>query len=122
MIQNKTFPRVNQHDINENGHEIKRILNKEMSDALCMCFTGRISRLIDCLNGIDDLVVIDLSPNARIISICQQIYELLSEKGKVSLKAEDYQARVEKELQERGFDLTEEIQTNFIDPILQDLE
>ena len=64
MIQNKIFPRVNQHDLNENGHEMKRILNQEMSNALCMCFTGRISRLIDCVNGIDDLVVIDLSPDS----------------------------------------------------------
>jgi hypothetical protein len=108
-------------DVNENGNEIKRILNQEMSDALCMCFTGRISRLIDCLNGIDDLVVIDLSPNERINSICLQIYELLSQKGEASLTAEDYQTRVEKELKERGFELTEEIQRNYIDPILQDL-
>jgi hypothetical protein len=109
-------------EMNQYKDGIKDVLNKEMSDALCKCFTGRISRLIDCLNGIDNLVVINLSPNEQINAICQQIYELLSEKGKVSLKAEDYQARVEKELQERGFDLTEEIQTNFIDPILQDLE
>ena len=53
MIQNKIFPRVNQHDLNENGHEIKRILNKVMSDALCMCFTGRISRLLNCLPALD---------------------------------------------------------------------
>ena len=28
-------------DVNENGNEIKRILNQEMSDALCMCFIIR---------------------------------------------------------------------------------
>ena len=50
-----------------------------MSNALCMCFTGRISRLIDCLNGIDNLVVINLSPTEQINAICQQIYELLQQ-------------------------------------------
>ena len=106
---------------NENCDAIKRILNQEMSDALCMCFTGRISRLIDCMNGIDDLVVIDLSPETRILSICQQTYELLNQENGNSFTAEDYQTRVKKELEERGFELTEEIQTNFINPILQDL-
>ena len=106
---------------NENCDAIKRILNQEMSDALCMCFTGRISRLIDCMNGIDDLVVIDLSPETRILSICQQTYELLNQENGNSFTAEDYQTRVKKELKERGFELTEEIQTEFIDPILQDL-
>ncbi len=106
---------------NENGDEIKRILNQEMSDSLCMCFTGRISRLIDCMNGIDPLVVIDLSPETRILSICQQTYELLNQENGNSFTAEDYQTRVKKELEERGFELTEEIQTNFINPILEDL-
>ena len=108
-------------EMNEHKDGIKDVLNKEMSDALCKCFTGRISRLIDCLNGIDNLVMIDLSPNQRINSICQQIYELLSQEGEAFLTAENYQARVEKELNERGFDLTKEIQTQYIDPILQDL-
>ena len=112
------FTRIN---ANENGSEIKRVLNQEMLDALCMCFTGRISRLIDCMNGIDHLVVIDLSPETRILSICQQTYELLNQENGSSFTAEDYQTRVKKELEDRGFELTEEIQTNFINPILEDL-
>ena len=40
--------------------EIKRILNQEMSDTLCMCFTGRISRLLNCLNVMDPLVYIHI--------------------------------------------------------------
>ena len=40
----------------ENSDSIKAILNQEMTDALCMCFTGRISRLLNCLTGIDSLV------------------------------------------------------------------
>ena len=48
-------------DVNvANGDEIKRILNQEMTDALCMCFTGRLSRLLNCLTGIDPLVHIHI--------------------------------------------------------------
>ena len=45
---------LNRIEINENKNEIKNILNIEMSDSLCKCFTGRMSRLINCLNGFDD--------------------------------------------------------------------
>ena len=52
-------------DLNkESGDNIKAILNQEMTDALCMCFTGRISRLLNCLTAIDPLVrihIVDLS-------------------------------------------------------------
>jgi len=104
---------------NEHKDGIKDVLNKEMSDALCKCFTGRISRLIDCLNGIDNLVVINLSPTEQINAICQQIYELLQQEGETSLTAENYQTRVENEFRERGFELTQEVQSNHIDPIIQ---
>ena len=107
-------------EINEHKEGIKDILNKEMSDALCKCFTGRISRLIDCLNSIDNLVVIDLSPNDRINGICLQVYELLRQEGEASLTAENYQATVENVLKERGFDITEEIQDKYLAPIIQD--
>jgi hypothetical protein len=30
------------------------VLNTEMKDSLCKCFTGRISRLINTLNGFDE--------------------------------------------------------------------
>ena len=84
-------------EMNQYKDGIKDVLNKEMSDALCKCFTGRISRLIDCLNGIDNLVVINLSPTEQINTICQQIYELLQQEGETSLTAENYQTRVENE-------------------------
>ena len=37
--------------------DIKKTLNTEILDAECRCFTGRISRLVNCLAGYDDLVV-----------------------------------------------------------------
>jgi len=71
------------------------------------------------LNGIDNLVVINLSPTEQINAICQQIYELLQQEGETSLTAENYQTRVENEFRERGFELTQEMQSNHIDPIIQ---
>ena len=49
--------------------EIKRILNAEMSDSICKCFTGRLSRLINCINGFDDRVCIMISNNDAIGNI-----------------------------------------------------
>jgi hypothetical protein len=47
-------------EINENKNDIKLILNKEMEDSKDLCFTGRISRLINCLTSIDPLVNINI--------------------------------------------------------------
>ena len=49
--------------------EIKRILNIEMSESICKCFTGRLSRLINTLNGFDDRVCIMISNNDAIGNI-----------------------------------------------------
>ena len=49
--------------------EIKRILNAEMSESICKCFTGRLSRLINTLNGFDDRVCIMISNNDAIGNI-----------------------------------------------------
>jgi hypothetical protein len=39
---------MNKH---ENKEQIIKILNEEMLDTKCKCFTGRISRLVNVLNG-----------------------------------------------------------------------
>jgi len=44
-------------------------MNKEMNDSLCMCFTGRISRLVNSLNGYYEDVQIQISKNERIGNI-----------------------------------------------------
>ena len=65
---------------NPNAEGIKGVLNQEMSDSLCKCFTGRITRLINCLNALDPLVEINLlSENEMINMVCKQVYELLEE-------------------------------------------
>ena len=46
--------------------EIKKTLNTEILDAECMCFTGRISRLVNCLTGYDELVVVEIDDKEQI--------------------------------------------------------
>jgi Leucine-rich repeat (LRR) protein len=52
-----------------NKDAIKRVLNEEMADSLCKCFTGRISRLINVLNGFDPRVQVQISESDAISNI-----------------------------------------------------
>ena len=130
---------------NPNADGIKGVLNQEMSDSLCKCFTGRITRLINCLNVLDPLVEINLLSETEMINtICKQVYELLeeqeeqqdkeeeeeqqqqgdgTEEGRVAtiLTAENYRQQVEEELEKRGITVTDEIREGHIDPIAADL-
>jgi hypothetical protein len=45
------------------------VLNIEMTESICKCFTGRISRLINCLNGFDPLVQINIASSEQISQI-----------------------------------------------------
>ena len=83
---------------NPNAGGIKGVLNQEMSDSLCKCFTGRITRLINCLNVLDPLVEINLlSENEMINMICQQVYELLEEQEEREDKIEQQEGREEED-------------------------
>jgi hypothetical protein len=55
------------------ANELKSILNAEMKDALCMCFTGRITRIVNCLNGFYDDIQIHISNNEQISNIISVI-------------------------------------------------
>jgi len=61
--------------INKNKYknEILNILNTELLDAECKCFTGRISRLVNCLNGFDENIQIQITDNEQIANIILQI-------------------------------------------------
>ena len=41
---------------NEHTIEIKRVLDTEMTDSICKCFTRRVSRLINCLNDRSEIL------------------------------------------------------------------
>ena len=49
--------------------EIKHILNQEMTDSICKCFTGRLVRTINCLNGFSSLVNIHIKDSEQIANI-----------------------------------------------------
>ena len=96
------FTRIDMNQ--ESGDEIKRILNQEMTDALCMCFTGRISRLLNCLNQIDPLVHIHI---VNLSDMFTNVGKRLIEQTNYSTQA--HQSQFEKELQDDyGYELTEE--------------
>jgi hypothetical protein len=81
--------------------EIKNILNTEINDSKCKCFTGKISRLINCLNGFTDLVKINIADNQQIGNIIILIKEKLKLENNYSI--EKHKELVIKELIERNF-------------------
>jgi Leucine-rich repeat (LRR) protein len=84
----------------EEQEEIKKILNTDMSDALCKCFTGRISRVVNCLSGFSPLVNIQIKDESQIGNIIVIIKEQLGDEYSV----EKHKKLVYKELVEREFD------------------
>ncbi len=49
--------------------EIIKVLNQEMVDSIDKCFVGKISRLINCLNGFDPRVVIEIDIKEQITNV-----------------------------------------------------
>ena len=86
---------------NEAKGEIKKALNAEMLDASCKCFTGRLSRLLNCLNGFTDLVKIGITDSQQIGNIIVLVKERL-EAQKI-YTVEKHKDIVKKELTERGY-------------------
>jgi len=64
---------------NENKEDIYKIMNEEMTEANCKCFTGRISRLINVLNGYDEHIEIHIADNEQIGNIISLIREKFGE-------------------------------------------
>jgi hypothetical protein len=79
--------------------EIQKRLNEEMQDSECKCFTGRISRLVNCLSGYSDKVRIQISENEEINNIISVIMNKRELKTIEVLKEEGREA-----LTERGYD------------------
>ena len=78
--------------------EIQKRLNEEMQDSECKCFTGRISRLVNCLSGYSDKVRIQISENEEINNIISVIMskrelktiEVLKKEVREALKERSY--------------------------------
>jgi Leucine-rich repeat (LRR) protein len=83
--------------------EIKKRLNEEISEAECMCYTGRCNRLVNCLNGFSDLVEIKIQDSSQIGNVIVIVKEQLESKDEYSV--DKHKEEVKKELLERGYDL-----------------
>ena len=88
-------------DAHEESSEIKRILNVEIADSECKCYTGRMSRLINCLNGYSDCVNIHISDSEQIGNIIQIEKNKLEETNEYS--AEKHREMVTSELEIRNY-------------------
>ena len=78
--------------------EIQKRMNEEMQDSECKCFTGRISRLVNCLSGYSDKVRIQISETEEISNIISVIMNKRGLKTIETLKDE-----VREALKERGY-------------------
>ena len=78
--------------------EILNVLNIEMDDADCKCFTGRMSRLVNCLNGYDKNVQINITDNEQIANVILQI------KNKYGDDIETIKEKVNEQLNELGYE------------------
>jgi hypothetical protein len=76
--------------------EIKRILDQEIHDSICKCFTGRLSRLVNSLNGFDERVSMRISDSQEISNVIIQIRQKTSD-------LEEQQRMIASELAERGY-------------------
>ncbi len=91
----------------ENKQDIYRILSQEMSDALCMCFTGKITRLVNSLSGFVPEVNIKISDNEQISNLV-----LLTKDKIIPYDVDSHKALFSKEMEERGY--TKEIITEWV--------
>ncbi len=76
--------------------EIIKILNIEMLDSECKCFTGRLTRLVNVLNGFDENIKLQISDNEQMSNISKMLYEQYPNE-------EDYQRELRKAFLERGY-------------------
>ena len=83
--------------------EIFKILNQEIMDTECKCFTGRMNRVINCLNGFSPLVKINIKDGEQIGNIIVLIKNKLVLSNSYTI--EKHKIEVEKELFERNYDI-----------------
>ena len=88
-------------DSNEHSKEIKEILNQEMLDSQCKCYTGRMSRLVNCLNGYTNKVKVQISDAEQIGYVIQSVANELNEKQEYTI--EKHKEKVKLELIERDY-------------------
>ena len=73
-----------------------KILDEEIKDTICKCFTGRLTRLVNVLNGYYDDINIQIGSNEQI----SNIIVMLQEKH----EGDELVENVRKEMKEREYD------------------
>jgi hypothetical protein len=89
--------------INKNEHvdKILKIMNIELDDSLCKCYTGRMSRIINCLNGFSNLVKVQISESEQIGHIISIVKDMLIDKNEYTVEKHKELSRME--LVNRGY-------------------
>ena len=90
--------------LNPHNHEIFNIINTEMHDAKDKCFTGKISRLVNCLNGFDENIKINISHNTQISNVIISIRNKLIKENMYDL--ETHKQLVIENLLDKKYDMT----------------
>lgn len=85
---------------NEHKNEIFTILNDEILDSENKCFTGRISRIVNTLNGFEKNIHINISESEQIGNICIVTKKQLGENYNEKL----FKEKIKIALQERNYD------------------
>ena len=91
--------RIQQH---ADKDEIKKILSQEMDDAECLCFTGRITRLVNSLNGFYSDIVIQINSTEQIGNLLKIIRKKLKDENNYSV--EKIKDELAKALRERNYE------------------
>ena len=79
--------------------EILKILEEEIKDTICQCFTGRLTRLLNVLNGFYPDIQIQIGSNEQITNVILMLKEKydgdeLKEKVRMKLKERGYEEDV----------------------------
>ena len=93
---------ITDFQINEQ-EEIFKILNQEIIDTECKCFSGRMCRVINCLNGFSPLVNININDGEQIGNIIVLVKNKLESSDDYTI--EKHKLEVQNELLERGYDI-----------------
>ena len=95
-------------EANEHKNNILSIMNDDVNDLNDQCFTGRMTRIINCLSGFDDRVVLNITDKEQIGNIIILIKKQLEEQpncyGVLKYTVDLHKKIVTKELLDRGFD------------------
>jgi Leucine-rich repeat (LRR) protein len=86
---------------NKHAVGIKEVLNQEITDAEGKCFTGRVSRLVNCLNGYDELVEVKIADNEQIGNVIAATRNALENTNSYTAAKHKYDASVA--LRELGY-------------------